>query len=158
MKKFLALLTAIFLAVTITGCEKDTDSQQNQQQQQQNITLSLNNYKNYLNIEHNYTKTESGYILGMPNQKGNLNYSVYATQPGAFSNVSVKLKLTVNEPWVFHDQDGTELADGSEYILVNIKLSANGTYNSSTRIGAISGYNPTVTCKVESISGEFIPQ
>ena len=148
MKRFFALLMILILALASTGCGDDAN------QNDSTIKLTTNNYKSYLHIEYDYIKTESDYLLGMPYQSGYLNYSIYATQPGSFSNVSIMLRFKTEKPWSFYESTSSN----NQYISMNVKLPSNGTYSSSTRMGAISGNtNPPVTLEVVTVSGEFIP-
>lgn len=157
MKKLLVILSIVALVMSASSCNENSampnaTSVTTTENKPKSITLTKSNYRSYINFDTRYSQTGSKTLLGLPSKEGEVYFSVYPIEAGSFKNVSIKVKLSLSHPWIFHDQADSD----NTHKTINFKLSANGEYDFSTRVGGIDRGSPSISCSVVSISGEFI--
>ena len=153
MKKIIALLLVICTCLSFSACFSKTEPAT--EPTTKTIELNKDNISEYLNVKITEYKE---------NNKRRAKVEIYPLKAGDFSDTKVFLKIQPSSGWNIWEIPGEKYEEydkdtSTEYVVIEIKLPANGMYEIDLGITNFVGGNDFLKkWEFQNVSGTFTPR
>ena len=163
MKKTISLILLLVMGLSLWSCgggSKEIVPDELKEVETKEIELTVDNIKDYLAFEFDYSKVERQTKIGISFGYTDITMRSYAVSSGSFNNVEITVEIHLTNGWSVASSDEAYDRTNSEVLTCSFRLPASGEYTDTHDLIAAGVYsNPdskNVYYTITSVSGKFI--